>query len=156
MVRLDSAAPGKWARMLVPLRPHVTVSLSHTLCLSLARASALSLCLARALSLSSHQESDHARQEVGPVQDLRSCVVDVLCSIKLSSNSSNSTEPVLPRACYVVNQRRSPPRVESPFTPCQVLLDHTGMRTPRQHGASMVCKHGKTILVLTLEGSRPI
>ena len=29
------------------------------------------------------------------------------------------------------------------------------MRTPRQHGASMVCKHGKTILVFTLEGSLP-
>ena len=29
------------------------------------------------------------------------------------------------------------------------------MGTPRQHGASMVCKHGKTIRVFTLEGSLP-
>jgi len=45
----------------VPLRPHASLT----------------------LSLASQLEADHAHHGVGPVQDLRSCVVDVQCSIKL-------------------------------------------------------------------------
>ena len=45
--------------------------------------------------------------------------------VQESSSSSNRTEPVLPRAWYVVNKRCSPPRMESPFAPFWVLFGHT-------------------------------
>ena len=49
---VDSAAPGKWARMLVPLLPRVPVSLTHTLSVSRSLSRALSLSRSLALSLS--------------------------------------------------------------------------------------------------------
>ena len=38
--------------------------------------------------------------------------------VQYSSSTSNSTEPVLQRVCFVVDTRCSPPRMECPFFPC--------------------------------------
>ena len=78
---VDSAAPGKWSRMLVPIRPlgsRLSLPLSLFLSLSPSRSPSLALSIA----LSPHLEADRAHHEAGPVPDLRSCVVDALSPIK--------------------------------------------------------------------------
>ena len=51
---VDYAAPGKWSRMLVPLRPHVSLSIPPSLSLSLSLSFSPSLSRALSLSLSLH------------------------------------------------------------------------------------------------------